>query len=694
MSFLCLPSTVRRVGFAAAFGLFVATLVALPYFAHRLKRRHAEERAFAPLRLVPPRLPKARRRAELEDRSLLSLRFLAVVALAILGATPLVRCSRVSLARGGASVAVAIVLDDSMSMRARDAEGTRFARAKRGAIELLGSLREGDSVSLVLAGSPARIALAPTVDLAAARAALGAAEESDRGTDLEGALELASSLGRKLPHVDKRAVVFSDRADGNPEGPPFVAKDLVTWFPLPNLAGPSTDCAILEATRVSAFIRVSIACSDPAVLGGRVLELLAGDGSRVLSKSDPLEKAQTLVRSLPVPPDASGDLFVRLVPAAAGSTPADSIAADDIAPVVPEGTKDGIAVFSARHDEALATGGPPVVEQAFAALKLPMSVRPMPLMPDSTDDLTPFAGIVLDDPQGLTPEQRRALEGFLRGGGVALLTLGPGAASAPIGASFAPILNQAPAFRAGSAKGLDTTLVPPEFSSADGLADLGAKAHTILGPEDLASLTVRAKWSDGTPFLLRRSIFLGEAWILTLPFSLDHSDLSLRAGVLDLLEAFATEARSRTAPRRTEAGTSWLLRGDKVVARGPAADGAKGDKAEGPELVLSPEPGGIVRATPGSIGQYVVQIDGRKERRVVAPVAKEVDFRPRPLSTDAAAAVGSAGNSGPPSSLVDVSWVFALLVLVVFFLELGYRSFLWWRRNTELPPESVGRRAG
>lgn len=685
------------VGFAAAFGLLVATLVALPYFAHRLKRRHAEERAFAPLRLVPPLLPKARRRAELEDRGLLSLRFLAVVALAILGATPLMRCSRVSLARGGASVAVELVLDDSMSMRAQGPGGTRFERAKRGALELLGGLREGDSVSLILAGSPARIALAPTVDLSAARAALAAAEVSDRGTDLDGALDLAASLARKLPQVDKRAVVFSDRADGNPGGAPPVAKDLVTWFPLPDLAGPASDCAVLEATRASAFVRVSIACSDAPALGGRVIEVVSEGDGKVLAKSEPLEKAQTVVRSIPLPADASSEIIVRLAPAPAGSgAPADAIASDDVAAVVPEGTKDGIAIFSPRRDEALATGGPPVVEQAFAALKLPMSVRPMPLMPDSTDDLTPFAGIVLDDPQGLTPEQRRALEGFLRGGGVALVALGPGAASAPIGASFAPILTQAPTFRPSSAKGLDVKALPPEFASADGLTDLGAKAHTILGADDLAALSVRAKFDDGTPFLLRRAVFLGEAWILTLPFSLDHSDLALRAMMLDLLEAFATEAKARTAPRRTEAGTSWLLRGSKVSARGPVPEGRvaspKFDKKDAPELATTPEPGDVFRVTPGLLGQYVVQIDGRTERRVVAPVSREVDFRPRPLAAPAGG--GSASDpAAAPSNLVDVSWVFALIVLVVFFVELAYRTFLWWQRNTELPPESVGRRA-
>ena len=56
----------------------------------------------------------------MEDRALFATRAAAVGLLAVLGATPLVRCSRLSLQRsGGASVAMAIVLDDSMSMRAR-----------------------------------------------------------------------------------------------------------------------------------------------------------------------------------------------------------------------------------------------------------------------------------------------------------------------------------------------------------------------------------------------------------------------------------------------------------------------------------------------------------------------------------------------------------------------------------------------
>src|SRR5580692_7451305 len=108
--------------FVYALALAVAVLVAAPYFAHRLRRRRGEERLFAAARLVPPAPPRARRRSRLEDRALFATRAFAVLALAMLGASPLVRCSRLALQRSsGASVAIALVVDDSMSMRVRDA---------------------------------------------------------------------------------------------------------------------------------------------------------------------------------------------------------------------------------------------------------------------------------------------------------------------------------------------------------------------------------------------------------------------------------------------------------------------------------------------------------------------------------------------------------------------------------------------
>src|SRR3954468_5914058 len=109
----------RAMSFLSVLALAIGILVVAPYIAHRLRRKRAEEHPFAPARLVPATPPKARARARLEDRWLFMIRAGSVIALAVLGASPLVRCSRLALSRGGASVAVAIVLDDSMSMRVR-----------------------------------------------------------------------------------------------------------------------------------------------------------------------------------------------------------------------------------------------------------------------------------------------------------------------------------------------------------------------------------------------------------------------------------------------------------------------------------------------------------------------------------------------------------------------------------------------
>src|SRR5690349_2097566 len=131
------------MSFLTAGALLIALLVAAPIMAHLLRRRQAEVRPFPPARLVPPTPPAARRRSMLEDRALFAVRAVAVALLAVLGATPFIRCSRLSLNRkDGASVALAFVIDDSLSMRAKiegqggDAAATRFDRALKAAREL------------------------------------------------------------------------------------------------------------------------------------------------------------------------------------------------------------------------------------------------------------------------------------------------------------------------------------------------------------------------------------------------------------------------------------------------------------------------------------------------------------------------------------------------------------------------------
>src|SRR3954468_6253301 len=202
------------MSFVTVLALGLSLLVVAPTLAHLLRRGRANEQPFPPAALVPVTRATARERSRLQDRGLLLLRALMIICLALLGAGPLVRCSRVALGRsGGASVAIAIVVDDSASMRTRLPTGkTRFARAIEGARELLASAREGDAVALIQAGKPARLSLAAGTDLQAAARAVSELRPTDRATDLGAAIALAHAALSSLPHKDKRVVLLSDLA--------------------------------------------------------------------------------------------------------------------------------------------------------------------------------------------------------------------------------------------------------------------------------------------------------------------------------------------------------------------------------------------------------------------------------------------------------------------------------------------------
>ncbi len=515
------------MSFVAALGLAVALFVVAPYFAHRLRRRRADERPFAAARLVPPAPPRARRRSRLEDRGLFALRALSVVALAVLGASPLIRCSRLSLHReGGASVALAIVVDDSMSMRAplpdhgqaglssqlagasRSSE-TRFERAKSGARELLASSREGDAVALVLAGTPPRVGLAATTDLAAARVALAAVAPSDRGTDLDGAVAMARALVAQLPQVDKRVVLLSDLADGHPDAPALggagAEADVPIWVPLAELRGAETDsngenpgaqparltdakgenagvpaarllndCGVTAADRGADRVRVTVACGHGTSTGGR--EITLRTGATVLARA-PAPPGSGGEVSIPLPADTADTDPKRAIVAQLEGT--DAIADDDVATVVPEAATPAIAVIADTPDETTVTGGAPIVEQALAALRLDIALRPIPAVPDRAVDFEGFVGVIADDPSGFTPEQRRALTSFLEQGGEALIALGPRAAAAPLGASLAPVLAHAVGWGATSAKGVtvERGAAPAFGDAARSLGDLDARGR-------------------------------------------------------------------------------------------------------------------------------------------------------------------------------------------------------------------------
>ncbi len=653
------------MSFVFTFALSALLLVAAPYFAHRLRRRRADSRPFAAAHLVLPAPPRARRRSELEDRALFSVRALAVVALALLGASPWVTCSRLSLARSsGASVALALVLDDSMSMQAKIGDKSRLSRATEGASQLLASMREGDAVAIVLAGAPSRVALAPTTDLSAARAVLESVPETDRATDLDGALAMAQSLVGGLPQVDRRVVVLSDLADGSPEGKPLGAGSTVPiWNALPEIRSDGFDCAVLRADRAGLRIRVRVACTPgvavPESMKGRTVFVALGDV--ILAEAPAPTTNMDVVLNLPAGRESISEEPGTLVARLSG---VDTIASDNAAAVVAEAAPGSVAVVVPTDSETAATGGAPVVEQALQALQLDVAVRPLPQIPDRAEDLAAFVGVLLDDPPGLTPEERHALATFVDRGGALLVALGPRAAAPPLGASLAPFLARPVSWETTSSPGADPkTAASWLLESAGGLRDVRARHRIALDPSDTAALTPLLQWTDGAPFLARRPMGRGEVWMVSLPFALDESDLPLRPAFLAILAAWLDTGRARTVPRRTEVGATWTFPGARsVVVHGPASEVLP---------VLLPqrdEPQASPRATPSRIGVHRLSVDGRAEVRVAEPVLREVDLRPRKL--DVAAAQHPFGDN---HAAIDASPLLAFALLALVTAELGLR---------------------
>jgi hypothetical protein len=661
------------VSFLVTAALAVALLIAVPIAAHLLRRGRASERSFPPAALVPKTPPVARQRSRLEDRTLLAVRALMVVALAVLGATPLVRCSRLSLARqSGASIALAIVIDDSLSMRVdMPGGGTRWQRARDAAGELLSSGREGDAVALVLAGTPARLALAATTDLAAARRALRELSLTDRGTDLAGAVQIARSALQQLPHVDKRVVLLSDLA-----GDPIPAGEPPAWAPIPELRATSENCGIASAERSGRNLTVTVGCTGASIARGREILVRAGkspasNDAGARKAGEVVAKGRLAVRSgVQI---VSIDLDAELLGLDLELEGDDACDHDDHAPVAPRSGGLVVAAVSDPSSAAVTTGGPTVLEQALEALAADAVVRPQTLLPDEPNELASVAALVLDDPAGIPPEARLAITDWVSRGGVALALLGPRVESAKLGATLEPFVRGDVSWGPTQARGVDPKSAAWLGEAATSLLELAPGGRVELDTAAPAGSRVVARWNDGRAFLLETPIGRGLVVSASLPASIELSDFALRPGFLALLDHVLGQAARRSGPPRSAPGVAWMFAASsQVEIHGP--EGA----LEVREQRSASEGDAVAQkiAVPEARGRYRVNVGGNETLRIVTLDPDELVRKPRePV------AAGVVAGTNPSDARIDASSELALVLMILVTIELAVRFFGRTRRR-------------
>ena len=661
------------MSFLTSLALLVGLLAAAPLAAQEMRRRRADVITLPTASLLVKTPPTVRRRSALEDRALLAVRVLSILLLALLGATPFVSCSHLALARkDGASVAMVLVVDDSMSMRARGADGkTRFDRAKSAALDLARAAEPGDSFAIVLAGSPARIALAPTTDLKAAESAIVALVASDRSTDLDAALSLASDLLSDARQIDKRAVLLSDLADANVAGPVLdVPESISLWYPIADLESKLVpNCGIIAANRLADRVTVGVACSQEATAARQVRLIAVG-------KTEPIATAELLPGATSVTFDVASDLESELDAFLEGG---DAIAEDDAAPVVPAASGMAIGVVSDAAATRVQTGGRPPVEQALTALELGSTVRSLTSAPEHEADLTPLAGLILDDPPGLTPEERGAIKKWVERGGLLLIGLGPRASTAPLGAGFGDLVPGVVRFTSGGPKGAKPQACAFFGESAEALTELAPRGRTSLEPDALEGAETLCLFSDDRPFLIKRPMGRGAVFVSLLPFDLETSDLPLRPAFLALLDRFVEAARGKGSSRDVSAGQAFAFPGAPEVAGDLMTIGSKD-----PIRLLPNKVAGSVRVDAARIGRYRFVIAGEPDVRFAHVAESELNLSPRllaPRSKDA--------SLGGEARKLDISAHLALALLGLLVIELAVRALSAGRAASEKTAASV-----
>jgi von Willebrand factor type A domain/Aerotolerance regulator N-terminal len=652
------------VSFLVVAALAVGALVLAPLVAHLLRRGRTPERLFPPVALVSRLEAHSKERSRLEDRSLLSLRMAMVVVLALLGATPLVQCSRLSVDRPhGASVALALVMDDSHSMRALEPGGeARWERAREGARQLLRSVRDGDAVALVLAGKPARLALSATTDLGAARAALEELRQTDRSSDLDNAIKLARSAIKSLEQPDKKLIVLSDLAGSTLDDPGVAA-------PLEDeLRQPVDDCGLIGARRQEDRLSVTLACSRTAsmprglrlVANGPPESILTDPNGMARAWYDPRPGIQTL--SFGLTPGA-GEFALELIPG-------DANVANDRVSVSQASAQLDVAVITDENNASVITGGPTVIEQALRAVRPEVIVRPIGMLPDDARDLGKFAALVLNDPPGLGPESRNALSDWIEHGGVALGMLGPASSGLQLSSTLEPFAERGARWESNEQPlDVDPQSLPWLGQEASSLKGLTRDGRMRLDGAGLPGSVTAATWQDGVPFLLRRTLGAGLVLTAGLPAAVEHSDLALRPGFLALLDYIVGEAEQRRGPGASLVGEPWTFPASaKVTIQGP--DGPLAVRTEGCDesLVAGDCAPGQQVATPELAGVYTVTSAGNVQTRVARLDEHEITDPP-----GTALARGQAAVAGADSGAVDASPELALALLGLFAAELGLR---------------------
>ncbi len=577
--------------FLAPWLLLGVLAAAVPLLIHLRRSRRSRRIVFSTTRFFDERFLRATRRARLQDRAVMLLRMALLALLALALAQPLLRWGGLSVLGAGSGRTVAIVIDDSASMRGQ------FESLRRAAAQTLDGLSvlRGDRATLLLAGrrdlGPTILAQPVTTDLEALRTALSSLSPTDLAADLDAAVLAAGRLvgagGEVIVLSDLRAAGFAGRGM---ELDPSVALLMVDLAPSREAPNLSIDALQYDAPRPLTGVPFTF----------RALVHNHSDAPRRATMHLRLREASVAQRSLDLPPRSAqwARLTHRFAPGQEGWQSGavelrdleDDAQSADNARHFALSVQQGLSVLSVNGAPSESPAGDElfffrtalrVGSGADHALTL-RSVAPSQL---NAAALREASVAVLANVAALSEEALAALEGFVDAGGGLFITLGDRVDAAAyarwvgVQRMHGGLLPARPLRRDDTAThvgAIDAT--HPALAGFDD-ASLGALSSVRLSARyelDVAG-QVLVRTAGGDPLLVERPFGRGRVMLWACTLDRDWTDLPVQGLFVPLVHRVVGHLAWPTVER-----SNFLLTGQSIVLPAPA-------QSDVPLLVRSPE---------------------------------------------------------------------------------------------------------
>ncbi len=622
----------------------------IPLVIHMLNLRTARRVDFSTLEFLRRVEPRSLRRVRVRQLLLLALRMLAIAAVATSMARPALTGTGTS---GRGSVAAAIVLDSSLSMRAAGTQGSVFDAARERAMALVGSFNDGDEVFLLRPGASDEERASGLRDLGIVRDRIGAATAGHGAANLERAVREAGGLLADTRRANREIHVISDfQRTAWPEAEEDAAlPEGVKLFLVPAEPGNPPPNAWVESLDHSGQI---LDTGNPIEIRS-VIACTRESPSRETEAAITIDGRAADRRRAQLPSGGRVSVVFR-----------ETFASEGVhfgSVEIPDGgslAEDDARHFTLRTDRelpVLVVSGDPEAARFLSAAIAPgedsgpasFAVRIGEQRDLATLTRDREAVLVLADVDRFDSAELDGIKAFLSSGGGLLAFTGPHVDAPAWTREFLPRFlparfaeaRVAPAGDTFAIARLDASHPLLEVFRGDGgaLTDVRTTRALTLVPE--AGTSVLATFSNGAPALAESSLLPGRVLLLTTGLDPTWSDFPLTGSFLPfvheairhLAESSSKEARSIEIGESATVGLAAPPEGGSAVLRSPSGEERQVAARQGPggwtiDLPSADEPGiWVFTSSRGdTVAAFAVNVPAR-ESDLTAIAPEEIERR-------------------------------------------------------------------